>query len=44
MCWTRAGSVEVEDGEQILLLSLEVLKEAVRKERERQGREKATKD
>lgn len=44
MCWTRAGSVEVEDGEQILLLSLEVLREALRKERERQGREKATKD
>lgn len=26
MCWTRAGSVEVEDGEHILLLSLEVSK------------------
>lgn len=25
MCWTRAGSVDVEGGEHILLLSLEVL-------------------
>lgn len=40
MCWTRAGSVEVEDKEHVL--SLEVLKGEVRKES--QGRDKATKD
>lgn len=41
MCCTRAGSVEVEDGEHTLLPSIE---EGVRKEEERQGRNKVTKD
>lgn len=37
LCWTRANSVEVEDEEHILLLSLEVLKEGS----ERRGRGRA---
>lgn len=37
MCWTRAGSVEVEDGEHTLLPSLEMLKGGS----ERRGRARA---